>query len=514
MSLTVQFWGFGKKENSTLRPTSTPLATYTTVELKDNCSLVNPALKINAPISQNVQTYNYCYIQEFNRYYYVTDWVWDLGLWVCELQVDVLASFRLEIGFQQLYVLRASTDTQGRADFDGNIVDSTYPATADAPSYSNYSITNPFAGLYQLHTGSYIVGLINKDASGISYYCFGDTAFADFCSELFNYSSGWVNIDPTEISEDLQKALINPFQYVASAFYIPIPIGWWSDYGAGQPTTTIKFGWWSVSIAHSARIIPKNVLYEFDNVMTIPKHPSASSRGNYLNLNPYSVYTLRYYPFGVFDIDSEAISNYNSLTLNTAIDVCTGQAILTIYTTSKGNPIRVIESNISVPIPTVSVNVDYTNLGSKSTAISAGASLISQMGAGTSGSWFQNFRTNAKSFIANLRAGNREAVSSSVKEAVTNITSAIFASKATAEINGQQGAFTLFDNQPLTLSGRFIPIASEDFGHRGRPLCQVRQINTLRGFMVCSDADVVVTCTDREKSAIQAYLEGGFYYEE
>ena len=29
---------------------------------------------------------------------------------------------------------------------------------------------------------------------------------------------------------------------------------------------------------------------------------------------------------------------------------------------------------------------------------------------------------------------------------------------------------------------------------------------------MCADADITVPCTDREKSAIQAYLEGGFYY--
>lgn len=511
MALTIKFWGFGKKENSTIIPTSNPLITYNNAELKDSCSLVNPAIKIYAPAAQNVQTYNYCQIQEFNRYYFVTDWIWSNGVWICELEVDVLASFRLEIGFQSLYVLRASFDTQGRADFDGNIIDTTYPATAEAPTYINYSERNPLADQY--NTGTFIVGIINQDASGVSYYCFNSAGFTEFCGELFNYSSGWVNIDPTEISEDLQKALINPFQYIASAFFLPIPFSWWSEQGAGQPTHIIKFGWWSVTISATARVIPKNVLYEFESSLTIPKHPQ-EARGNYLNLNPYSVYTLRYYPFGVFDIDSEAISNYNVLKVRTAIDTCTGQAIITLFTTTVNNPIRVIEANVSVQIPTVSVNVDYMNLGSKTSALAAGAAVVSQLGAGSSGNWFQNFRTNAKSFIANLRAGNREAVSSSVKEAVTNITSAVFASKATAEITGQQGAYTLFNNQYLTLAGRFIPIAQEDFGHRGRPLCQVRQINTLRGFIICADADVVITCTDREKSAIQAYLEGGFYYEE
>ena len=86
------------------------------------------------------------------------------------------------------------------------------------------------------------------------------------------------------------------------------------------------------------------------------------------------------------------------------------------------------------------------------------------------------------------------------------------ASKATAEITGQQGSYTLFDMQSLTLSGRFLPVAPEDLEHRGRPLCQTRKINTMKGFIMCADADITVPCTDREKSAIQAYLEGGFYY--
>lgn len=511
--LTVQFWGYGKRENATSTPSGDPIATYPLVELKDNCSLVNPSLKIKEPVTRNVHTWNYCYIREFNRYYYVTDWIWDFGIWVCELQVDVLASFKFEIGLQTCYVLRAYQDSAGNYISDGNVVDNTYPCTAGAPTYSNSAIRNPFGLQTTTLSGMFIVGIINQGSTGLTYYAFDNTGYGEFCSKLFNYSTGWLDIDPDEISEDLQKALINPFQYVVSSIYLPISFSWLSDYGAGTPTSSIKFGWWSISVTGGhARIIPKNVLYESENTLTIPKHPSASSRGAYLNLNPYSIYTLKYYPFGVFDIDSEAISNYSSLNLRVAVDICTGKAILTIYVATVNSPVRVVEGNISVPIPTISVNVDYVNLGSMSTALSAGASVVSQLGAGTSGSWLQNARSNAKSFVANLRAGNWSEIGSGLKETISNIASSVFASKATAEITGQQGSFTLFDNQYVALSGRFLPVVAEDYSHRGRPLCQIRQINTLRGFILCSDADVVIACTDREKSAIQAYMESGFYY--
>ena len=511
MALTVDFWTFGKRENTTTLPFTTPLKTYNTVQMKDDCSVVNPALKIRESINVRVMDWNYCYIHEFNRYYWVSDWMWNEGIWVCELQVDVLASFRTEIGNQTLYILRSYQDSAGFTLFDGNIVDSTYPCTAGQATYTAYSVTNPFAGLYTNNDGTYIVGLVNKSASGVKYYAFNFAGFSMFCNKLFSYSSGWLNIDPSEISEDLQKALVNPFQYVVSAFYLPVPVSWFVNNSIGTATTTIEFGWWSVTVTAGARVLNPGTLYSFTTSMSIPKHPSYGSRGNYLNIAPYSIYTLRYYPFGTFDVDTESISAWNTLDLYTDVDICTGKAILTMAVNGKSNPIRTVESNISVPIPTASVNVDYMNLGSKSTAVMAGASAVGQLVSGE-GKWYQNVAQKGKNFIANLRSGNYSAIGAGAKEVASNILSSAMASKATAEITGQQGSYTLFDTQSLTLTGRFLPVAPEDFEHRGRPLCQTRRINTLKGFVLCADADITVPCTDREKSAIQAYLEGGFYY--
>lgn len=513
MSLTVQFWGYGKQDNSTAIPSSAPLKTYNNVLLKDNCSIVNPALRINEPMNTNVYAWNYCYIMEFGRYYYVTDWIWQTGVWLCELQVDVLGSFKTLIGLHSFYILRAYHNANGTDLYDGNIVDGTYPTTAGMPTYINANAANPFAGLYQDELGVYIVGIINKSASGVEYYCFYGSAFSEFCQKLFNYSTGWLNINVSEISEDLQKALINPFQYVVSAFYLPVPKAWFIDNSVGTATNTINFGWWSITTVNTNKKLKAGTLYQFTSSLTIPKHPSASTRGSYLNLNPYSIYTLRYYPFGTIDIDSEAICNWNTLDLYTDVDICTGKAILTISVNGRNNPIRTMEANISVPIPTASVNVDFTNLGNKSTAIVAGATAVADLGSGSSGNWFQNASNNAKEFISNVRSGNWSAIGSGLKQSVNNILSSAMASKATAEIIGQQGSYTLFDTQNLCLSGRFVPIANEDYAHRGRPLCQVKQINTMSGFIMCSDAEVAIPCTDREKFAINAYLNGGFYYE-
>ena len=110
MALTVKFWTYAKQENSTAIPSATPAATFSAVLLKENCSVVNPALQLNVPLTANLYNYNYCYIQEFSRYYFVSDWVWTDGLWTAELEVDPLGSWRTQIGQQSLYVLRAQSD--------------------------------------------------------------------------------------------------------------------------------------------------------------------------------------------------------------------------------------------------------------------------------------------------------------------------------------------------------------------------------------------------------------------
>ena len=511
MALTVDFWTFGKRENTTTLPFTTPLKTYNTVQLKDDCSVVNPALKIRESINVRVMDWNYCYIHEFNRYYWVSDWMWNEGIWVCELQVDVLASFKTEIGNQTLYILRSYQDSAGNTLFNSNVIDTTYPCTAQSPTYSSSAVENPYAvePLAPTLGGSFIVGIVNRyaDNGSVSYYAMTRAQFQEFCGKLYNYSSGWLDIDVTEISENLQKALVNPFQYIVSCIYLPIPV---SDLPGATSRATIYFGWWYVNLSSSAKVVYSFYHSSRTISLTIPKHPQASTRGNYLNISPYSFYTLRAYPFGTVDIDSEAIANYNTLDLYFDVDVVTGQGQLNICVYGKNNPIRTLSAQVGVSIPTASIMVDYTQLG-KANVIAGASQAVAEIGGGNGG-FFQNLREKASNFIGNVRSGNWSEIKANAKESITKIASTALAAKATVEITGQQGTGSLFYTQTLSLSGRFLPVVDEDFEHRGRPLCQTRKINTLKGFVLCADADITVPCTDREKSAIQAYLEGGFYY--
>lgn len=526
MSFTCYLFRMSKKDNSTKQPATSNALQTIEINFNTPCSVVNPVLEIDSSLFQqkNVFLYNYCYIPHFKRYYYIDDWVWSLGLWTAACHVDVLASWRNDIFQQQLYIMRSTYDSSGRVLYDGNVADSKYPVTSAAATYQATAVSNPFAG----QEGVYIAGIINSNSNNgaITYYAFNKQGFTNFCTKLFTYSSGWLDIDVAEISEDLQKALINPFQYVVSCLYLPVNVQDIINQSA-VATTTIKFGWWELTVPQGARIVDTSMHLRKTTSLSIPRHPLAASRGNYLNLSPYSLYTLRYYPFGTIDIDSEAIAAWNTLDLYVDVDICTGKGILNIAVNGFSNMIRTIEAQVGVQIPTASLQTNYTNIATGKTAVmAAGATMVGNLNheetriesnvsnkgglLGRLQNWRQTLRDTGERMVSDIKENFSPAA---IKQTATDIFNMAVAASTTAEIQGMQGTGGLFSTQTLTLSGRFLPIVPEDFAHTGRPLMQTRQIASLSGFCIVKDADVSIACTDREKQTIRTYLEGGFYVE-
>ena len=65
-------------------------------ELRNQTSVLNPSIRIES--ADNISTYNYAYISEFGRYYYITDIVSvRTSCWVVSLRCDVLMSYKDEI---------------------------------------------------------------------------------------------------------------------------------------------------------------------------------------------------------------------------------------------------------------------------------------------------------------------------------------------------------------------------------------------------------------------------------
>ena len=59
----------------------------------------------------------------------------------------------------------------------------------------------------------------------------------------------------------------------------------------------------------------------------------------------------------------------------------------------------------------------------------------------------------------------------------------------------------------------FYRIADEDLADLGRPLMATRTINTLSGYIKCAESHFEGNCYEEERTRINAYLVGGFFYE-
>ena len=66
---------------------------------------------------------------------------------------------------------------------------------------------------------------------------------------------------------------------------------------------------------------------------------------------------------------------------------------------------------------------------------------------------------------------------------------------------------------PPRLTAIHIAVVDEDNTELGKPLCEVRQISTLSGYIKCGEATVDFACFETEKKAILDYMLTGFFME-
>lgn len=456
--VNITFYKFSKNENST--------KIVNVVGDSFECALLEPTDIINPRIAlkhENPTSYNYARIAIFNRYYFVNNWSWSGGRWVALLNVDVLASFKTEIGASRQYVLRSA------ASFDTDIIDTFYPTKNDIfVSMTNGTTleggeTNPFK--YSLTEGRFIVGIVNGDSDAVgcvSYYSFTNSQFRALCAKLMG-TTDWMYEGIEEISQELTKVLFNPFQYIASCIWLPIV-------GIGGTATTVKYGWWDLGVSAtkiSGSVSATAIAFK------IPKHPQ-QSRGAYLNGAPFTRHVLDWPCFGRIALDANTLKTFDSFVVDVFIDPVSG--IGTLRVAPGAFPIYTQQTQIGVPIQLAQMASDY---------------------GGT---------------ISNVASGVASALSFDIGGLFKSIGNAVESAMPTLSTTGKNGGYSAFRFAPL-LCSEFYKVVDDDVEHRGKPLCKDVVINSLPGFIVCADSELEAPCTSVELDTIKNHLNGGFYYE-
>lgn len=479
--MNITLYNFKKKDNSTMRPTS-GTGTGLTGSVVEPCTVIAPRIKFTLGATTG-PGYNYAYIPEFSRYYWIKDWTWSEGFWTADMEVDVLATARSQIGQENEYVLRSS------AEGNTNLIDTLYPATCYT-SCKTVNVTTPFVS--SLGEGSYIIGVISSE-SGIG----AQTNYAlnaDQFNRLNNIMlSGvdWLHIDFSLISgitDSLLKTLFNPYQYVVSCFWIPLPISLLT----GTSVTSIKYGWWEIDVSGK-----KLNAFEYSGSasVNIPGHPQ-NAQGYYLNFDPYTQLFLDWPVFGNIPINTEY---YYAATLNLqySVDLITGQGILRFpaapivqsgQVTSDPGIHSSVSSQVGVPISFAQMATNI--LGSLQSGFSGAAGAI---GAGMSGN------------IAGMATGIINAGIESSINMIRPQTNIIGSNGSLA------GAVGIYSNCVLTCF--FKDVVEKDPQHNGYPLCRKKVLNTIPGFIMTGRSSIVTGLTLQEDIRIREHMEGGFYYE-
>lgn len=476
MGFTVKLYTFSKRDNSTKRPAANAGTDFSCV-LKSGSGIMRPALAFDFGIANDPSNYNYAYIPAFDRYYFIEEWYFDRALWTATLKVDVLATYKTEIGNSSLYILRAAGVS------NGNIVDTLYPCKAGC-SFDSETKNNPWNT-----TPVPVIGVIGKGGvfGSMNYYALDPSDPTELSTllsklltptEIINTANDFNDIDA---SYALQLSLVDPIQYIKTCVMLPVTL---NDITAMDAAAAINVYSWNFSTGrkiHPASRIYKN--YSF----TLKKHPDTAARGNYVNSAPYTKITLTIPPYGCIDIDTSVTCNASTLDVDVEIDPTSGKGILVI----KCNNIVLnrLEAQIGIPVSLSSVTRDY--IGAASSAIGAIGGAVGGFMAGGS-----------------AIAG----VGGAIAGAATGIGNAIESIMPRAQTIGSTGSFVA-NRGDFRLDYQFMRPVDDDNTHNGRPLCDVRQINSLSGYILIQDGDVAITGTSAEDAAVRNYLETGFYYE-
>ena len=96
-----------KSESNKINKTLTSSMSFTGT-LKDECSVLNPTIFIE---SENLSDYNYLYIKEFNRYYFIND-IKNVrnNIWSITGEVDVLYTYKDKILSLPLILEKSEND--------------------------------------------------------------------------------------------------------------------------------------------------------------------------------------------------------------------------------------------------------------------------------------------------------------------------------------------------------------------------------------------------------------------
>jgi len=443
----VTLYQFNKRHNSTAVPASEGVTV--SCQMKTETNIISPVIVLKT----NPIDYNYAYIPEFHRYYFIDNITYGFGVWNVSLICDVLATYKTDIGAASLMVERASNT------YNGTVIDGMrFTRTGGTARRTQLEGFNSSGGVY-------VLKILSGTGSGSIAYQMPPSDFKLFLNTMVPALEAW---EPGDMAQGLINAIANPTQYITGCHWFP------SAFLSGGAVSQIMVGPVFVNGLTGTSIVDISGTGQTTTNYAISKHPSANTYGEYLNLHPFSRYAVDYPPFGLIELDPTKLSGQNSIDITLLKDAYTGEGRLTI---TAGNSILAeVASQYGVPVPVSQTGVE--------------------MGA----------VVGAAAGIAEIAAGNYIAGASTLVSAAASALPTVRTVGSRGSIAGVRAAKYLYEY--------FANVSSLDHATQGRPLQQTKQLSTIPGYIQTATGDITATgATLQELETIRNYLMGGFFYE-
>lgn len=294
-------------------------------DMTKECSLKNPTSVMNPVVTiydttDRMQKFNYAYIPDFNRYYFIDDIIYeDTGNVTLTMSIDVLASYRDEIANSNIYYLRGPQNVA-----NGYIVDSLFPITTKARTYSDTfstietTATNLDNGYYILITAGVMSA---TGTTGQTIYQLTPAKMKEAVNALMSLAD---STDFGNLAQGVKNSIFSPLDYVAACYWSPV----------GFQLKTVQnlcFGKWNTGISCDVlNGTPKRFNYD-----AMVRTQINFTNNQYLMQKPYSRYIVSFGLVPDFEIDGsllyDGLHNIPYLRIYNTVDPASGIAILEGY---------------------------------------------------------------------------------------------------------------------------------------------------------------------------------------
>ena len=466
--MNVVFYNHSKRSNSTKLPTG---GTEIACVLKDDCSVVSPILELK---TDGYPTYNYAYISDFARYYYVSDWRFNRGLWSCTLNVDVLTSWRTDIRATTAFVEYSSSNYS--MDYTDDRIMSTQEkeiSVSETPAS-----LSPFSS-----TGCYILSVISTDANGYNGAC---AVYAMTQSQLAEFSATiTANSFLDGIWEGIKNSFNNPFEAIVSCRWIPFSV----DSLSGSNKNII------ITYADSG-VQGKLLTSNFKSLGVSMNLPRLGTDASFLDISPFVSATL-YLPFiGTVPLDIDAYYKSSTFSISMECDVVTGDIVYTVGSSFSAFT-STYSGNCSTQIPLSNNAPDSLGMIASTSGVIGGiVSTVSGIAT-----------KNPKLIAQGLGATGIGTVGSLKSAEVHTQTNGALSSRIGSKISLTIKIVVMRNKVLETVqgAGRITTI--------GLPCYQTLKLSTLYGYCQCSGASVSAAATDTELETINNLVNSGIYLE-